>query len=236
MTDWVTVALAGGSVCLGGGLTMLGQYFADRRSQTRDREARREGFRITNYQIQRDSLHELQETMLKLDGTLSRISISSKFHDLLTAVADDGFPIKLPQATEWYQTQPIRLRAAEKIAEAGKLWEESRQPNIPTERQMQIAACLKEISDELTAIPDQLNVDLETLSELVRLSNRTKILAARSGDDMVFITCKDLIQMLNKRTSAKNSEESEHRTRDVMKQITLTLDAINSALRKGPLS
>lgn len=236
MTDWITVALSGGSVCLGGGLTMLGQYFADRRSQVRDREARREGFRITNYEIQRDSLHELQEAMLKLDSSLSRTAINSKWRDLLAAIADDGFPIKLQQASEWYQTQPIRSGAAEIIAESGKLWEESKQPDISAERKLQIATRLKEIGNELKAMMDQLKVDPETLNERITLSNRIKILAARSGDDTVVRACGDLIQMLNKRTSAKSSEESESRTRDTRKQITLTLDAVNNVLLKGPLS
>ena len=66
MTDWVTVAISGGSVCLGAGLTMLGQYLGDRRSHIRDREARREGFKISNYEIQREALLELQEHVLKL--------------------------------------------------------------------------------------------------------------------------------------------------------------------------
>jgi hypothetical protein len=236
VTDWVIVALSGGSVCLGGGLTMVGQYFADRRSQVRDREARREGFRITNYEIQRDSLHELQETMLKLDRSLSRTTIDSKFHDLLTAIADDGLPIKLPLASEWYQLQPIRSEAAETIAEFGRLWAESKQPDIPAERKRGIAVHLKAVGDKLKTIGDQFKIDPETLNERIELSNRIKILAARSGDDTVFKACGNLIQMLNKRTSAKNAEESESRTRDARKQVNLTLDAVNNALLKGPLS
>lgn len=215
---------------------MLGQYFADRRSQIRDREARREGFRITNYEIQRDSLHELQEIMLKLDRTVSRISVSSKWRDMLAGIADDGFPMKVPQANEWYQIQPARLKAAELMAESGRLWEEEKQPDTPPDRRVQIAARYKEIGGELKAIADQLKIEPETLSELIELSTRIKILAARSGDGAVFTACGDLIKALNKRTSAKNSEESEHRTRDARKQIIITLDAINNALRKGPLS
>jgi hypothetical protein len=234
MTDWVTVALSGGSVCLGGGLTMLGQYFADRRSQIRDREARRDGFRITNYEVQRNSLHELQETMLKLDSSLSRTAISSKQRDLYAEIADDGFPIKLPLASEQYQMQPVRSKAAELVAESGRLWEEFRQPDISEERKMEIAVRMKVMGDELKAVAEGFKMD-PALLERVELSNRIKILASRSGEEAVFEACGKVIEMLNKRTAAKNSEESESRTRDARKQISLTLDAVNNALLKGPM-
>jgi hypothetical protein len=130
LTDWTTIALSGGSVCIGAGLTMLGQYFSDRRSYVRDREARREQFRITNYEIQRSALLELQETILNLSNLLSGVPMQSIWQNALNAV----FPERA-KVLEWHHAHKLLPEWTAKITEGVALAIEARESaNLSVER------------------------------------------------------------------------------------------------------
>jgi hypothetical protein len=61
VSGWPTVLISLGSLVVGAILTMLGQTLADRRTRSREREARREDFLIRNFDTQREALLKVQE-------------------------------------------------------------------------------------------------------------------------------------------------------------------------------
>jgi len=63
MTDWANAALPVATLILGSVLTMAGQALGDRRTATRERRARREAFRASNFEMHRAAMLEMQETV-----------------------------------------------------------------------------------------------------------------------------------------------------------------------------
>jgi hypothetical protein len=66
MTDWATALVPVAALAVGSLLTMLGQSLTDRRAYRREREARYHDFRIRRFEIERDTLLELQDKLLLL--------------------------------------------------------------------------------------------------------------------------------------------------------------------------
>lgn len=232
MTDWVTVALSGGAVCVGAGLTMLGQYFADRRSYARDREARREGFRITNYEIQRSALLELQEIVIKLGKSLGAISMRSRWQDAINATLPEH-----AQVVQWYHMRDLMPELTKRMLEGAELVSEYRQSEaLSVERRREMAARFKELAEEFQHAAKQYEPGIEIFGEIASLTDRIKILTARTGDDRVFTHGQELRGMVNRWSSAKNFTDSDQQIREIKQQIEHTLDAISNALRQGPLS
>jgi len=232
MTDWVTVALSGGSVCVGAGLTMLGQYLADIRSRARDREARREGFRITNYEIQRSALMELQEIIIKLSKSLGAISARSRWQDAINATFPED-----ARVLQWYHMRDVLPELKKKMLEGIELATESRQPEtLSAERRKEIATRAKELAEEFKNAPKQLEPSIEFFDDITSLTDRVKILSARAGNDKVFTFCQELERMVNRWCNAKDFTDSDQQIRSIKQQIEHTLDEIGSALRLGPLS
>ena len=232
LTDWVTVALAGGSVCVGAGLTMLGQYFADRRSYARDREARREGFRITNYEIQRSALLELQEIVIKLSNSLGAISMRSRWQDAINATFPEN-----AQVVQGYHMRDLMPKLTKRMLEGAELVSEYRQSEaLSVERKREMAARFEELAEEFQHAAKQYEPGMETFGEIASLTDRIKILTARTGDETVFTHCQELIDMVNRWSNAKDFADSNQQIRGIKNQIEHTLDAISNALRRGPLS
>jgi hypothetical protein len=60
MVDWIDTALPIATLILGSGLTMAGQALRDRRAESRERAARREGFMVANFEVHRSGILEMQ--------------------------------------------------------------------------------------------------------------------------------------------------------------------------------
>jgi hypothetical protein len=227
--EWVTVALSGGSVCVGAGLTMLGQYLADRRSQIRDREARREGFRIANYEIQRDALLELQELVIKLSGNVSSISMSGRFQDII--------PPKFNEVTQWYQISPLMSELAQEWSDGFKLVEEADQIDLLTEeRKIAIASRLRKMAENFAEMSKKIEPARRYFGEVADASNRIRMLSARTGSDAVLAYSRNLLKALDKWATAETFDESDRQGKNVKREIEAMLDVISDALRSGPLS
>lgn len=65
MTDWAAILIPVGTLALGSLLTMIGQARSDRQIARRERDSRREDFRIRRYEIERDTLLALQEAVIE---------------------------------------------------------------------------------------------------------------------------------------------------------------------------
>jgi hypothetical protein len=63
MATWVPAFTSLSAVCIGALLTMLGQTLSDRRARNKDTDARKEEFRLKNFEIQRDALLQMQEIL-----------------------------------------------------------------------------------------------------------------------------------------------------------------------------
>lgn len=71
MSDWPTVVNTVVSLMAGGGIAIAGQSLADRRAQRREREARREDFRVKNFTTQREALMRVQDIAATISAELS---------------------------------------------------------------------------------------------------------------------------------------------------------------------
>ena len=211
---------------------MLGQYFADRRTYARDREARREGFRITNYEIQRSALLELQEIVIKLSNSLGAISSRSRWQDAINST----FP-EQAQVVQWYHMRDLMPELTKRMLEGAELVSEYRQSEaLSVERKKEMATRFKELAEEFQHAAKQYEPGMEIFGEIASLTDRIKILTARAGDEKVFAHCQELMGMVNRWCNAKDFTDSDQQIRGIKKQIDHTLDAINNALRLGPLS
>jgi hypothetical protein len=65
MTSWAASLIPVASLALGSVLTMVGQARSDRRISRRERESRRDEFRIRRYEIERDTLLALQDAVIE---------------------------------------------------------------------------------------------------------------------------------------------------------------------------
>jgi hypothetical protein len=65
VTDWAASLIPVGTLALGSVLTMVGQARSDRRVSRRERDSRRDDFRIRRYEIERDTLLALQDALIK---------------------------------------------------------------------------------------------------------------------------------------------------------------------------
>lgn len=69
MTPWATMLIPAGSVVVGaaiaGGTAIGGQVFTHRGSSQREREARRDAFKVARFEIERETLLSLQEALLE---------------------------------------------------------------------------------------------------------------------------------------------------------------------------
>jgi hypothetical protein len=226
LTDWVTVALSGGSVCVGAGLTMLGQYLSDRRVWIRDREARREEFRVKNFEIQRDSLLELQEVVIGVADSVRSIVMKAKF----SGVIGPG------EITHWYGMRRPLEEAALKWAESRDLMGEAESTDeLPEPRRGDVAAQFEKLSAEFTDLAEQANRLFQRWDELIGLANRIRILSARTGDQAVIARSGGLLEALDSWSDAQNAEESEKCGNVVAEIAEHALTAISNALRNGPL-
>jgi hypothetical protein len=231
LTNLATVVLSGGSVCLGAALTMLGQYLADRRSHMRDREERREGFRITNFEIQRSALLELQEVVIKTGHSITSMS-PSMWDDLIRS----EFPERA-KLSHWYQVREVRQEWADSLTEGAKLLAEARESDeLPEEIRKEIAASLKEFSRKYRSISESLEPVVSNAGATIDLTDRIKILAARTGSNEVLASCRKLTQIINQWITAKSYKESRENLRYMKESINEILDEITNALRYGPFS
>jgi hypothetical protein len=71
MTDWVTTLVPPISLIAGSVLTLSGQLWIDRRTQHREERARREDFRIKNFEYQRGVLTEMQEMLADFEQSVT---------------------------------------------------------------------------------------------------------------------------------------------------------------------
>lgn len=71
MTDWPTIVNTLVSLTAGGGIAIAGQSLADRRADRREREARREDYRISTFTAQREALMKVQDIAASISGELS---------------------------------------------------------------------------------------------------------------------------------------------------------------------
>lgn len=232
LSDWATIALSGISVCTGGALTMLGQYFSDRRSYIRDRTARREEFQITNYEIQRSSLLELQETIVKLNHFIGLSSGKNRWSRLARTISPE-----LAVPMQWPEARDLILEYMEQAAKNYELVAEAKDPGeLSPERREEIAARARELSSGAMKISRQLKPTLEHLEQLRDLTDHINILAARSGNYDVLTSCKKIIDLTDQWSIAKNADEDDLTAKNAQKQIRPTLDVITEALRKGPFA
>jgi hypothetical protein len=68
---WVDILLPIATLIIGSGLTMAGQALSDRRRETRERRARREQFRVDNFDIHRTAMLEMQEAIRDLTKAIT---------------------------------------------------------------------------------------------------------------------------------------------------------------------
>jgi uncharacterized membrane-anchored protein YhcB (DUF1043 family) len=99
MVSWHTELIALVSLVVGSVLTMFGQAFADRRTRSREREARREDFLIQNFDTQREALLKVQE----LVNEIAKILSSENRRKL-----DDGY-------YEFFESKPTRRISSDTV-------------------------------------------------------------------------------------------------------------------------
>jgi hypothetical protein len=71
VTEWPTIANTLISLIAGGGIAIAGQALADRRAGRREREARREDYKISSFAAQREALMKVQDIAARISGELS---------------------------------------------------------------------------------------------------------------------------------------------------------------------
>jgi hypothetical protein len=71
MTDWPTVVNTLVSLIAGGGIAIAGQSLADRRASRREHKARREDYRISSFNAQREALMKVQDIAASISRELS---------------------------------------------------------------------------------------------------------------------------------------------------------------------
>jgi hypothetical protein len=206
---------------------MLGQHLSDRRVWIRDREARREEFRVRNFEIQRDALLELQEVVIGVADNVRSIAMKTKF----SGVIGPG------EITHWYGMRKPLEEAALMWTKSRDLMEEAKSTDgLPETRRQEIDAQFEKFSAEFTDLAEQANRLSQRWDELISLANRIRILSARTGDQAVIDRSGDFLKALDNWSDAQNAEESEERGNVIAEVAEHALTAISNALRNGPLA
>jgi hypothetical protein len=82
MTPVLDVLLPVGALIAGSLLTMVNQSLTDRRTYSREREARRDDFRIRRFEIERDTLLALQDLLISYEMLPEAVDVDEgKFHE-----------------------------------------------------------------------------------------------------------------------------------------------------------
>jgi hypothetical protein len=224
--DWATAALSGTSLVAGAGLAMMGQYFADARTRSRDRETRREEFRIKNFEIQRDALLELQEVVTKFTKEVSDIG--------LTTMISDAWPSR--GLTMFYQVK-------DGLREVGQFFEEYEQieslvesGELSEEKRIEFSERLQRMSKDLRALAQGSVSVAEGMKPFAELESRIEVLPARTGDRIVFERSAELQKAFKNWLNARSRQETEEFGQEVREVARKILHAIGEALRNGPLA
>lgn len=212
---------------------MLGQYLSDHRTQIRDREARREDFRIRNFEIQRDSLLKLQEVIVDLTRNIGGIVTRARLSDALGVNDFPGYN----DAVQWHAVRDRMQKIAVKVAEGRVLAEEAvSSDELPAKRKQELQAQLRKLAADFGDLSEQIKPAVQEWGELASLHNRIRILSVRTGDKEVIDRSEDLLKATNNWTNSRNAKEGEERRKVVDKVAESTLNSIGLALRNGPLS
>ena len=133
---------------------MLGQYLSDHRTQIRDREARREDFRIRNFEIQRDSLLKLQEVIVDLTRNIGGIVTRARLSDALGVNDFPGYN----DAVQWHAVRDRMQKIAVKVAEGRVLAEEAvSSDELPAKRKQELQAQLRKLAADSEIYLNRLN-------------------------------------------------------------------------------
>src|ERR1700722_9001746 len=72
MTDWPTIVGTVASLVAGGGIAIVGQSLSDRRTNRRERESRREDYKVNYFfTVQREALMKVQDIVASISSEIS---------------------------------------------------------------------------------------------------------------------------------------------------------------------
>jgi hypothetical protein len=230
--NWVNIVLPIVTLIVGSGLTLLGQALGDRRKEASDIRARKEQFKIGNFEMHRAAMLELQEIVRDLANALIAEEIrrmdsdEREFFETSRSVPRDQMSV-LNEHLEWLNGVNVPVKGASE--------EEKR---AFTEGVRMRSSQFAEVSEKMTDYVGESRKYFEErgpfYDEMVKFINNMRLRMYRSGSNTVVRYGEEYIQAVAKWNDLLVSEGSDELLEEA-REARFRLDrALSNALTYGP--
>jgi hypothetical protein len=232
--NWINILLPIVTLVIGSGLTMLGQAISDRRREASERRVRKEQFRVSNFDVHRTAMLEMQETIQDLtiaigaENIRRRHSGEYEFFDSFHSKPEQQYR-KLAEHMDWME------RAGARLKDGG----------LPKSEANELAAEIVEKSREIAEVAEDSKSYVEEsgryfdgrwafYDEFVKFIYKLRLCMYRSGSNTVVQYGEAYIQAVatwNERIVSEGIDELYeriHKSRNVLDR------ALSNALTSGP--
>jgi hypothetical protein len=236
MTHWPATLSTIVTLVAGGGLAMAGQALADRRARRREREARRETFRMQNFTAQREALIKLQEMVEEF---------SRKLIDEAIRRQDDG---QYGFSYALYDNAENELRNVCGIFQRINTLADQAMNAHPEDEQVRIKRELAQLEESSRGALDESGQEMEAIANItIRLNHllkeygefRTEMLIQvyRAGSYLVLVEALNYLRAVDKCCRGVLVSKYVHRLVIDQQEARAQLQiAIGKALNEGPFA
>lgn len=238
MTNLTTVLVALGSVGVGSALTMLGQALADRRTKSRDREARREAFMAQNFDTQKEALLKVGELVNEIARCVSA-EHRRKFDDGVYDYFDSKPTKRIGEAMMAAYAQISELRAPLESHEGP--WSKDEIKAVECQV-MQSSKDMPKIMKSITAEVDNINKYLlsdkvqEFLRSLVTMLEDLSLHVYRTGSETVVSAVRDYRNAALEYNSRLVTSDIEKFGRKEFQARNRVHEIVGRELKRGPFT
>lgn len=228
MTHWPVAMNTAISLIIGGALAMAGQALADRRARRREREARRETFRIQNFAVQQEALMKVQELVEEFSDKLYMEYAKRKIGVNGYRYSDD-LVIRMTDGLE--ELEPI-------LGRLGTLHESTIADPEREQEYRRIEDFIEQNTRELHLFGAAVKEHTEFTMQCVTLSQDLSIHVPRTGSQLVAAETRKYLQAVSeyRKGSIIIAKDLYHLVSEEQAAKGRLQAAIGRALREGPFA
>jgi hypothetical protein len=237
VTDWISTLVPIGTFIAGSLVTLAGQALHDRRIAERERRARREDFRIANFDMHRGAMLEMQELVRDCYETFINEKLrrenegDNEYFD--THLLRDA--LSAMQATRISDDELLKTLESLKRTEAHEDPSKLRPEIEQLKNQMiESVAARKATTDTLKTYNKLIEKRSPFLEQYVAFIQRLRLCMYRSGSNSVVTTGEEFIQAIFRWDEFLSSHSQDERVQRVKAAHRNLQRALANALAFGP--
>lgn len=231
---WVNILLPIATLIIGSVLTMLGQALSDRRREAGEERARKEQFRVGNFDIHRTAMLDMQELLRAFGDAVTAESIRRRqsgeyeYFDVFR-VKPEEHRQRIAVFMDWQKETSERIRN-------GEITEDKREEfNAEVVRKMrEVVEVAEESMSDAKESGRYIEARWPFFDELVKAAGEMRLRMQRSGSNSVVWCGEEYIQTVFKWSECLASAGVAERYDQVRKSRVRLDRALSNALTFGP--